>query len=291
MRLAPGVQIASGRTSEVFEFGNDSVIKILRPGVPRHWVDAEAALSRAVQTVRVPAPEVRDVTEVAGRPAIVFERVFGPSMWQLMLDEPSSVALLTRQLAAVQQTIHAAGLPAGVGGLSIRLRSKIMSAVLLSPDERVEACAIVDSLPRGAALLHGDLHPGNVLMGKTGPSVIDWFDASIGHPTADIVRSSLLVRPSRRTGLAELPHLPGGDTRSLGGLHQTYLDAMSHISDEPGTTLQKWESVVAAGRLAEEAQPDDAALLTLWARRNGSPTPSGLVAMGSGHPDLSYNAP
>lgn len=269
--MIPGELIAAGRTSEVHAYGDDSVIKILRAEVPSHWAELEAHLTGSVRSLGVPAPEMRDLVEVNGRPAIVFERIYGPSMWQLMCDDPNEITPLAIMLADVHRQIQHAGLPDGVPDLVIRLCSKIDDAPHLTADEQSEAAALVSSLPRGAALLHGDLHPGNVLMGATGPIVIDWFDATIGHPIADIVRSSILLRPDEQS------HLPGATPTALANLHQVYVEQFGDelARAEPG--LQPWESVIAAGRLDEGVEADASKLLALWQARASVRTPAAFV--------------
>ncbi|MEZ5166536.1 MAG: phosphotransferase [Acidimicrobiales bacterium] len=154
----------------------------------------------------------------------------------------------------------------------------------LTDDERREAIALLRGLPRGGALLHGDLHPGNVLMSSTGPVVIDWFDAAVGHPVADVVRASVLIRPF--DGPVVKPHLPGATTGVLRRLHDAYVDAMSTELDRPHAELHVWESVVAASRLAEGAEADEAPLLALWAGRNDRwCSPLAAVVSGDQRPD------
>ena len=50
-------------------------------------------------------------------------------------------------------------------------------------------------MPTGRAgrLLHGDLHPGNVLLGPSGPVLIDWTDAGSGPPAHDTATSWLVL--------------------------------------------------------------------------------------------------
>src|SRR5580658_9848625 len=45
----------------------------------------------------------------------------------------------------------------------------------------------------GTALLHLDLHPLNVLIGPSGPVVIDWTNASRGDPARDVALSWVLM--------------------------------------------------------------------------------------------------
>ena len=70
-----GEYIAGGRTSTVYRYGADSAAKVLTSTTPTDWADAEAAFTAAVYALGVPAPEVRDLIEIDGRPAIIFEYV------------------------------------------------------------------------------------------------------------------------------------------------------------------------------------------------------------------------
>ena len=262
-----GPLVAAGRTSDVYEFGRGSVIKVFRPYVPVHWAAKEARFTSAVRDVGAPAPAVGGLVEVEGRDAIVFERVSGPSLWELVVESRHDAAGLARELAAVHRCILSAGLPCEVTGLVERIRSKIAGVEQLTLGERGEAHQALGSLPKGAALLHGDLHPGNVLMGAGGPVVIDWFDSAIGHPMADVVRSSLLLRPF---GMAdERPHLPGAHAWLLREMHDSYVAAMSDVLTAPPDQLRLLEAVVAASRLAEDAEARKSPLLELWRGRDG----------------------
>ena len=263
-----GPLVAAGRTSDVYELDSGSVVTVFRPYVPVHWAAEEARFTSAVRDVGAPAPAVRGLLEIEGRDAIVFERVRGPSMWEMMVESQRDAEGLARELAAVHRCILSAGLPCEVTDLVERTNSKIASVKQLTPAERREAQQTLESMPRGAALLHGDLHPGNVLMSLEGPVVIDWFDSAIGHPMADVVRSSLLLRPLGMAG--ERPHLPGAHSWLLREMHDAYVDAMSDVLTAPMDRLRRLEAVVAASRLAEDAEARKSPLLELWRGRDGS---------------------
>lgn len=264
-----GALVAVGRTSDVYEFGADAVVKIPRPGVPAHWPSLEANFTNAVQSLGVRVPSVIEVTEIDGTDAIVFERVGGRTMWEHMVDDPRRIPDLAALLAETQQRIFAAGPADHLRGLTVRIRRKLRDVQQLTRTERAEADAAARALPVGAALLHGDLHPGNVLLADDGPVVIDWFDASIGHPIGDIVRSSILMRPFGDRG--DPPHLPGADIETLTLLHDSYVAAMSGLLDETPEQLRSWEALVAASRLSEGAQSDGPALLAIWQGRHRPP--------------------
>ncbi len=263
-----GPLLAVGRTSEVFALGAASVVKVPRAEVPPHWAGVEARIADAVHAVGLPTPEVRDLIKIDGRDSIVFERIEGPSMWQLLLEDPTKLAGLTRQMIEVQQAINGVDAPEGVPDLRNRICSKIAEACLLTSTERENALGLTNALPSGVSLCHGDLHPGNILMGESGPVVIDWFDAGTGHCAADSVRTSLLIRPPV-TGLKP-PHLPGASPALLQEMHRIFLDDVVARSGGTVPELLQWERVLAASRLAEDTNTDHDDLLALW-RSTGGP--------------------
>lgn len=253
-----GQLIANGRTSDVHRFGTDGAAKVLRSTTPQHWAQAEASFTAAVRSLGVPAPEVREVIEIDGRAAVVFEHVAGPSMWQRMMERPTDIAALTRELAAIQHSIHEAGVPDGLPGLVDRMHLKFSASDELDGDERAAAAALLDQQPVGAALLHGDLHPGNVLLGPDGPVVIDWFDAAVGHPAADVARTMLLLRD----GATDLRHLPGATPTMIESVYEWFGEAVSDRVS--GDLLRRWFRLRAAGRLAEKTDLDPSGLVAIW---------------------------
>ncbi|MEZ5166535.1 MAG: phosphotransferase [Acidimicrobiales bacterium] len=138
-----GALVAVGRTSDVHEFGRGSVVKVPRPGVPPHWAGEEARFTAAVRELGAPAPAVLDLVDVAGREAIVFDRVVGRSMWDLIVDSPRETAAWGRELAGIHRHILSAGLPARVGGLVERMeaRSKPQCRSPTTNGERRSPCS------------------------------------------------------------------------------------------------------------------------------------------------------
>src|SRR5437588_451136 len=56
------------------------------------------------------------------------------------------------------------------------------------------ALGVLEGLPAGDRLCHGDFHPGNLMGTWEAPVVIDWGNASRGEPLADVARTEFLHR-------------------------------------------------------------------------------------------------
>lgn len=262
-----GVEVGVGRTSTVYGYGDGAVVKVPFANVPKHWTALEARFTTAARDLGLPVPEVLGVVDIDDRPSIIFERIEGRSLLEHVVDDQGSAKAFAREFADVHHRIQRAGIPSSVPDLVDRLCLKTSTASQLSDVERSEAYRIAQTLPRGAALLHGDLHPGNILMSPSGPVIIDWFDATIGHPVADVVRSSILLTPTASGD--DLVHLPGVPTAVVETTRLVYLESFADLLDNAGQLLSSWRAVSAASRLSERAEVDESALLAIWHERPG----------------------
>ena len=257
-----GPLIAVGRTSKVFQYGNDAVAKVLNANVPDHWAGVEAELTESVRALGVPAPHVLDVITVDGRPTVLLEYIEGPSMWSVMANDRGAVAGLMRDFVEMQRLVHTAGVPDRLPGLVSRLSGKIAEVDAVDDEQRRLAIEMTNGLPRGAALLHGDFHPGNVLLSASGPILIDWFDASVGHPVAGVVRTELLIDAACAI---DRRHLVGATDDDLVVLSEAYALEMADTFDAFADRLDEWRAVTALSRISERTDDDVATLVARWA--------------------------
>src|SRR5262249_53217845 len=140
-----------------------------------------------------PAPQVGEVVEVSGRAGVIYERISGPSLLTDLVDHPTHLRKIMRALAEAHANLHqrtVANLPRVRGMLAQRATSV---SKLTEAQQRAVLRAL-GALPDGEALCHGDYHPDNVLLSSRGPLVIDWENAALGDPLADVARTLMLFR-------------------------------------------------------------------------------------------------
>ena len=99
-----------------------------------------------------PVPEV---IAVSGRD-LVLDRITGPTMQELLLSETGSLTDTARHLAELHHRLH-----------------------------RIAGPDWLPSRGNGDRLLHLDLHPKNVILGPSGPIVIDWANVARGPAALD----------------------------------------------------------------------------------------------------------
>lgn len=257
------VLIGKGRTAAVYEGScSDQVVKLFFEWCSREMVEHEYRAARAVAMAGLPVPYVGDMVQLEGRWGIVYQRVQGESMLRALLSRPGSVLSRARQLAAEQVRIHGCSVP-GLPSLQQELARGIKRAELRDPLKQ-QALALLQQLPSGEALCHGDYHPDNVIINGKDLIVIDWNNATTGHPLADVARTSLLLT------VAEIPA-----SRPLIWLlklwkkvfHDAYVGHYLQLTGHTRQELSRWLIPLAAARLSENVSGEKASLhrlLTTW---------------------------
>jgi aminoglycoside phosphotransferase (APT) family kinase protein len=162
--------LASGQEADVFLRPDGLLVKHNRSG---RDLAPEAELMRYLRRHDIPVPRVVGVED----DGLVMEYVPGPRMSAELDRKPWRAAALGRQLADLHR--------------------------------RLDVVPAPDFLTGEGALLHLDLHPGNVVLGPDGPVAIDWACAARGDRRVDLALSWLAMavgklRPVRRAARARL---------------------------------------------------------------------------------------
>jgi Ser/Thr protein kinase RdoA (MazF antagonist) len=239
-----GPQLGAGREADVYAYG-DAVLKLYRPGFGGHH--AETAALRALDG-RAVAPKLLGVLHHEGRVGLVLERVAGPDMLTLLQRRPWRVHAVARSLAEAHLAVHRIQAPTELADLRAALADRIHHADLPA-HLREFATRVLDRLPDGDRLCHGDYHPGNVLLAHGAPVVIDWGAATRGTAEADHARTLLLLRWA--------DPLPGTPplSRALIAAGRTLLTIWYARTYRHGSTPMRqtgrWLAVHTAARLSE----------------------------------------
>lgn len=173
--------IAKGNTAEVFEYGEDKVLKLFKPGYPVEQIQREFNNTVIMNRICVHTPKAFEIVEHAGRHGIVFQKIVGVDLFSEYLKNPSD-----EKIASVILTDL----------------SDIQKKVLLEKTEEGISYKIYlewfgydgSNLPDGNFICHGDLHPGNIIRTKDGElCLIDFMNVCRGPKEYDVARTYVLL--------------------------------------------------------------------------------------------------
>jgi aminoglycoside phosphotransferase (APT) family kinase protein len=258
-----GALIGRGRTAEVYHWGPEQVVKLFPATVPAELIEHEVRVAAALLRAGVPAPRYAGRVQVGNCQGLLFARVAGPSMLEVLTRRPWLVLALASQLAEVHLAMHRQASDADLPSQRAALRTAIEVASGLPEAIRAHALQLLRAVPDGDRICHGDFHPDNVLLTSAGPVVIDWMTATRGCPAADVARTLLLLRqgglpPGTSTATALLAR---GTRRVVAWRYWHCYQAGSPVR---ATDLAPWWVPVMAARLRETVPADERQRLLRW---------------------------
>ena len=259
-----GRPLAYGRTAEIYRWRPGQVLKLFRIWFPPEVAEWEASIVRAVHAAGLPVPAVGEILEIGDRVGLTYEHVEGVSMTRAMLARPWASFRFARRLAELHALIHDCT-TSEVPAQREQLEDRIEAAPALPSELRSAALGVLARLPDGNRLCHGDFGPDNVLITAAGPVVIDWLDATVGNPLADVARTSLLLKVSTPVGRPLLAAL-------CCCFRRVYLNRYFQLRPQDRPQLEAWQPVTAAARLSEYIVQEQERLL---ARVRAALAPSG----------------
>ena len=231
--------LAQGATAEIIDWGSDRVLKRFYGNFDRHRVEEEAARQRTAFDAGLPVPELVEVIQTDDDFwGIVMEKTPPTTI----LDICSSQSQMLDYLVMLQRKIHA------VDVLFPTMRNKMETSLFQSKmplDQMSLALRRLQEMPSGQSACHFDFHPGNIMGDGKQWWIVDWADAVVGHPRADVCRTWMILE-MWKPDIAEM-----------------YRQRWNDVGYE---SFADWLPLLASARLVENRPATENLKLREWAR-------------------------
>lgn len=221
--------IAVRKNKIVYRDGDNS-IKVFDENYSKADVLNEALNQARVEMAGLNIPELKEVTMIDGKWAIVTKFIEGKTLEQLMNENPDRIDEYLNLFVNLQMEIHSKRCPM-LSKIKEKMHRKIALANLDS-SIRYDLSTRLDSMPKHNKLCHGDFNPSNILIDDKGKAyVLDWSHATQGNASADVARTYLLFFLQDKREIAE-----------------KYLNLFCAKSNTPRKYVQNWMPIVAASQ-------------------------------------------
>lgn len=272
MNTLLGKCIGSGACAEVFEWGKDKAIKLFRSNTDENAINKEYNNAVTVWKNGLPTYRPYEKVELEGRLGIIYERIYGQTLMDRFLKNnfPDKIKtsitnndahLLdykyneTRTTARILYNIHQNSIPE-MSNQAEMIKGMIWRAAYLTQEEKQYICKIIDKLPSKNSLCHGDPNPRNFIIRDGKPVIIDWMNATIGNPAADIAEYIIMVRYATLP-----PEIDNSFGAYFNGIKesviQTFIDEYIKLSNMKYEEIEQWILPVMAGKLSTDALSDE----------------------------------
>ena len=239
--------LARGGQAEIYDLGNGKVLRVAKRPRDFERIRYEYGVYASLADSPLSVPQAFELVTVGEAPAIVMEKVSGPSMMDLVTRNPLRATSLATELARLHVELSKVKATEGITLAKAKAEACIKRSEKIDDASKERILKMLHELPDGDTLCHGDFHPGNILYANGKSYLIDWVGASRGDFYSDIAHSYLLLRVVPR-----VPHM----NRVMHFLQKRigmtiagrYLRAVLPESDADTARLSRWVLVNAAER-------------------------------------------
>ena len=239
---AAGALLGKGNTADVYDLGDNKVVKLFHAGYPRDAVHKEFRNSQLINALDVPVTKSYGLVSYHGRLGIVYDKADGVPLLDVLLST-QDIQKCVHILASIHKQLLRAVVPAALRFKSF-LEDNIKQADAFGPQQKSHLLSILDTLPDGERFCHGDFHFGNIMLCGQKNYVIDYMNVCRGHAYADIARTVYLI---------EMTPVPEEleDKEQILAMKKAATDCYLREMAVERAWLKDWLIVIAAARIAE----------------------------------------
>lgn len=241
--------LGQGNTADIYEINSMKVLKLFKAEMPLTPCKIEFDNSVIVNEL-LPnmTPKVYELVNHDNRNGIVFEKIYGQDMMDIMSKKLFSIKHYSKKLAKIHTIIHSQKTNKIIN-VKDKLVNDIKMGSILSEDEKHKLYKYIETLPNGNALCHFDFHPGNIMINENIPKIIDWMTACYGSRYADIARTETMLLYAK---------MPRGNIfiKKISSAVQKHI-LKEYLNELVGTTnldmseVARWRLPIMAARLME----------------------------------------
>ncbi|MDO4797067.1 MAG: anti-sigma factor antagonist [Coriobacteriales bacterium] len=181
--------VGRGGQGTVYRLDEDKVVKLYDNNFSLDAIERERRYARTALVAGISTALPYDTVRCGDKLGVVFEHAGEQTLARAYEQNPQQFNELTQRYVQFVRDFHAAEVPAGtfksVSAKSHRYLDGLAS--YCSPEEIYLLHSLADAIPQCATLVHGDLHPGNIMVSGDELLLIDMPDISQGPTQIDIV--------------------------------------------------------------------------------------------------------
>ena len=180
--------IGKGGNGTVYRIDEDTIVKVYRPSVSLAQIEREREFAKTALINGVPCVIAYDVVKCGDSYGIVFEMLKSDTLGHAMSREPEKFEEYVEKFVALAKEMHGAKFKEGsLTNIKTVLHGRVPNlAKWCSEDEMKLIDSLIDELPDESSLIHGDFHPGNIMIQDGELVIIDMPEVTMGAKIWDL---------------------------------------------------------------------------------------------------------
>ena len=189
--------IGKGACATIYKLEDDKVLKLYDKGDRNtaEFVKNEFDISTEIYNIGITTAKTYELCECDGIYGAVYEFVSGDTMLD-MIEKEGNLSDFISDLSDIGKQIHSNSVDTKTFPKATELLERLI--VHIKPwvnDEQYKHIEmLIDAIPDDNTLIHGDFHPGNIIIRQGKPILIDVGGASHGHPVFDFISMHRMMK-------------------------------------------------------------------------------------------------
>ena len=204
--------IGAGANGRVYRLNEEQIVKVYNTLTnPFEKIEREKKAARTAFVHGIPTAISFDIVKVGNEYGMVYEMVNAKTLGATIAEHPEKLTEYIIRMADMLKQLHKTEISEGElpdGRISLHAwvdvaeKSGCYSFEILARMHK-----FIDEIPVRNTFVHGDFHPGNIMLSNDEMLLIDMGDASVGHPVIDLLGCYQIMRL--------VPEHPGGAMRYM----------------------------------------------------------------------------
>jgi uncharacterized protein (TIGR02172 family) len=189
--------IAEGGQSKIYDYGDNKILRVPKREMDYDRIKYEYQVYKYLEN-KLSVPHIYEIVDYNKVPCIVMEKIAGIDFYSLITKNPLIILSIPKILADLHTSLFSLSTSEHFETNHQKAHYCIEHAQNLNNEIKQKLFLILQQLPDGSTLCHGDFHPGNIIKSNNKNYVIDWSSATIGSPLFDIAHTYLLLMNTPR---------------------------------------------------------------------------------------------
>lgn len=203
-------KIGQGGNGTVYRLDDERIVKVYRKEHNLEFIEREQQYAKSAFVSGIPSVITFDIVKVGECYGVVFEAMNSDTLSHAIVTEPEKKDEYIMKYVQLAKTLHTTEIK---GDTIITLKELLYSRLddefmkeVLSAEEIAVLHSIVDAMKDTNTLVHGDFHPGNIMLQNGELMLIDMGEVTRGVPIYDVasVFRDLISAPKKNPDITRM---------------------------------------------------------------------------------------